>query len=67
MKFGKGDYFMLKIRAMGTKNDIVWFQKIISRIKKIRIISSSDYLPIVGSKKNYRMYFEIEKSNIKEK
>ena len=52
---------MLKIRAMGTKNDIVWFQKIISRIKKIRIISSSDYLPIVGSKKNYRMYFEIEK------
>lgn len=58
---------MLKIRAMGTKNDIVWFQKIISRIKKIRIISSSDYLPIVGSKKNYRMYFEIEKSNIKEK
>ena len=42
---------MLKVRLMGTKNDIKWF---------------SDMFPNKGTKKYYRTYAEVRKSNIKE-
>ena len=33
---------MLKIRLMGTKNDITWFKKIMQRHPKIEVLELSD-------------------------
>ena len=32
---------MLKVRLMGTKNDIVWFQKILQRHPKVEVLEMS--------------------------
>ena len=33
---------MLKVRLMGTKNDIVWFQKILLRHPKVEVLEISE-------------------------
>ena len=33
---------MLKIRLMGTKNDITWFKKIMQRNPKVEVLEMSD-------------------------
>ena len=33
---------MLKIRLMGTKNDITWFKKIMQRHPKVEVLEMSD-------------------------
>ena len=33
---------MLKVRLMGTKNDIVWFQKILQRHPKVEVLEISE-------------------------
>lgn len=58
---------MLKIRLMGTKNDIVWFQKILRRHPKIEVLELSDIYPNKGTDRYYRLYAEVKKSNVKEK
>lgn len=35
---------MLKIRLMGTKNDITWFKKIMQRHPKVEVLEMSDLL-----------------------
>ena len=57
---------MLKVRLMGTKNDIKWFGKILQRNSKIEVTVFSDLFPNKGTKKYYRAYVEVKKSNIKE-
>lgn len=56
---------MLKIRLMGTKNDIKWFKKILYRNPKIEVTEFSDFYSIKGTKKYHRVYVEIQKSNVK--
>lgn len=58
---------MLKIRLMGTKNDIKWFEKILKRHPKVNVTEFSDPYPNKGTKKYYRTYAEVEKANISEK
>ncbi len=58
---------MLKVRLMGTKNDIKWFRKILQRNPKLEVMEFSDLLPNKGTNKFYRAYVEVEKNNIKEK
>ena len=58
---------MLKIRSMGTKNDIIWFQKILYRNSKIEVTEFSELYPNKGTKKFYRAYVEVKKSNIQQK
>ena len=36
---------MLKIRLMGTKNDITWFKKIMQRHPKVEVLEMSDLYP----------------------
>ena len=36
---------MLKVRLMGTKNDIKWFRKILQRNPKIVVTEFSDMFP----------------------
>ena len=57
---------MLKVRLMGTKNDIKWFGKILQRNLKIEVTEFSDLYPNKGTKKYYRAYVEVRKSNVKE-
>lgn len=58
---------MLKVRLMGTKNDITWFRKILQRNPKIEVTEFSDLYPNKGTKKFYRAYAEVKKSNVGEK
>ena len=51
---------MLKLRAMGTKNDLKWFRKIIERYDVFHVIRMSEPLPMKGTNKYYRMYIELD-------
>mgnify|MGYP003301667000 FL=1 len=57
---------MLKIRLMGTKNDIKWFEKILKRNSKIELLEFSDLYANKGTNKYYRAYAEVKKRNVKE-
>ena len=50
---------------MGTKNDIVWFQKILQRHPKIEVLEISELYSNKGTSKYYRGYAEVQKSNVK--
>ena len=56
---------MLKVRLMGTKNDIVWFQKILQRHPKVEVLEISELYNNKGTNKYYRAYAEVQKSNVK--
>ncbi|MFR2691054.1 MAG: hypothetical protein ACLTBV_06835 [Enterocloster bolteae] len=57
---------MLKVRLMGTRNDINWSGKILRRNPKIEVTEFSDLFSNKGTKKYYRAYVEVKKSNVKE-
>ena len=42
---------MLKVRVMGTKNDIVWFQKILQRHPKVEVLEISELYSNKGTTK----------------
>ena len=54
---------MVKIRLMGTKNDIKWFRKILERNPKVEVTEFSEMFSNKGTKKFYRVYVEVEKRN----
>lgn len=58
---------MLKVRLMGTKNDIKWFRKILQTNPKIEVTEFSDLYQNKGTKKYHRAYVEVRKSSVKEK
>ena len=58
---------MLKVRLMGTKNDIKWFQKLMLRHRKINVKEVSDLYLNKGTNQYYMAYMEVEKNNIAEK
>jgi len=58
---------VLKIRLMGTKNDIKWFEKILKRQPKVAVTEFSELYRNKGTNRYYRAYVEVQKANIKEK
>ena len=56
---------MLKIRLMGTKSDITWFQKILSSDNKIEVLEVSELYSNKGTKKYYRAYAQVKKVDLK--
>ncbi len=52
---------MLKIRLMGTKNDIKWFGKILRKNSQIEVAEFSEMYPIKGTNRFYRAYVEVKK------
>lgn len=56
---------MLKIRLMGTKSDIAWFQKILSSDNKIEVLEISELYSNKGTRKYYRAYVQVQKVNLK--
>lgn len=53
---------MLKVRLMGTKNDIKWFEKILQRHPKIEVIEFSDLYPNKGTKNFTELMWKSEKA-----
>ena len=58
---------MLKIRLMGTKNDIKWFGKILKRQSNVTVTEFSELYRNKGTNRYYRAYVEVQKANIKQK
>jgi hypothetical protein len=58
---------MIKIRWMGTPEDLKWFRKHLKEDKEIRLQNVSDRLPISTSNRYFRMMAEIEKIEDKER
>ncbi len=58
---------MLKVRLMGTKNDIKWFGKFLQRNPKVEVTEFSELFPNKGTKRFYRAYMEVKKGNTAEK
>ena len=58
---------MLKLRLMGTIRDIKWFKKMLLRNKGIVVTEFSAPYQIKGSKKNRRVYVEVERAAKKAK
>ena len=53
---------MLKVRLMGTKNDIKWFGKILQRNPKIEVTEFSDLYPIKGQRDFTGLMWKSEKA-----
>ena len=58
---------MLKIRLMGTKNDIKWFEKILKGLSKVIVTEFLELYQNKGTNRYYRAYVEVQKVNIKQK
>ena len=56
---------VLKIRLMGTKNDIKWFEKILKRQPKVVVTEFSKLYTNKGTNQYYRVYVEVHKANEK--
>ncbi len=56
---------MLKIRLMGTKGEIRWFQKLAQNHLQITVLETSDLYINKGTTKYYRCYMEIRRKNIR--
>ena len=52
---------MLKIRLMGTKRDISWFQRIIQRCPSIEVTELSDIYENKGTDRFFRNYMEVQR------
>lgn len=58
---------MLKVRLMGTKNDIAWFKKLLQRHPKVDVLEMSELYENKGTDRYYRSYVEVKKSNVKDR
>ena len=54
---------MLKIRLMGPKGDIEWFQKLMKNHLQVKVLETSDLYANKGTTRYYRCYMEIIKKN----
>lgn len=54
---------MLKIRLQGTKKDIQWFIRVLTRHQYIKVINVSELLINKGTKSYYRIYVEVKKAD----
>lgn len=52
----------VKIRMMGTPNDLRWIQKILHRHKMVKVVQESERYPNKGTNKYFRQFMEIERA-----
>jgi len=52
---------MVKLRLMGTQDDLNWFAKVLCNIKGIKVIRMSEKYLNKGTNRFFRQYFEIER------
>ena len=58
---------MLKIRLMGTRNDISWFEKILKKQPQVVVTEISEMYRNKGTDRYYRAYVEVRKAGIQQK
>lgn len=58
---------MLKIRLMGTKSDIRWFQNFLQIDSDVEVLELSDIYPNKGTDRFYRSYAEVERKETKKR
>lgn len=51
---------MLKVRAMGTVQDIEWFSQQIEKDESIEVLDHSEIMHLQGTNKYYRKYFQVQ-------
>lgn len=56
---------MLKVRLMGTKKDIKWFEKLLQHHPDIEMLQMSELYENKGTSQYYRAYAEVQRSNAK--
>lgn len=54
---------MLKIRMQGMTRDIEWFQKILEKDKRIKVLGGSEPFANKGTNKYFRVYAEVNKKD----
>ena len=52
---------MIKLRIMGTPNELRWFEKLMHRHKKVKVLQVSERYSNKGTNKYFRVYMEVEK------
>lgn len=52
---------MLKIRLMGTPEDIAFFQRLVQKMPKFSVMSVSDVYSNSGTNRFFRCYMDVEK------
>lgn len=53
---------MIKLRIMGTPNELRWFEKLMHRHKKVKVLQVSERYSNKGTNKYFRVYMEVEKT-----
>lgn len=57
---------MVKLRMMGTKNELKWMQRQLMRNSACEFNEFSEILPLRGTSKYHRMYVQVRKVRDKE-
>lgn len=52
---------MLKVRAMGSQEEIRWFQKLLADSQTIELMDFSEIFPCANTRKYYRSYCQVQK------
>ena len=53
---------MIKLRIMGTPNELRWVEKLMHRHKKVKVLRVSEKYSNKGTNKYFRVYMEVEKA-----
>ncbi len=53
---------MLKIRLMGTREDIAFFQRLVQNMPELSVMSVSDVYSNSGTNRFFRCYMDVEKN-----
>ena len=53
---------MLKIRLMGTREDIAFFQRLVQNMPEFSVMSVSDVYSNSGTNRFFRCYIDVEKN-----
>lgn len=54
---------MLKIRAMGSREEIRWFQELLANSQTIELMDFSEIFPCANTRKYYRSYCQVQKKS----
>lgn len=52
---------MLKVRAMGSREEIRWFQELLANSKTIELMDFSEIFPCANTRRYYRSYCQVQK------
>lgn len=52
---------MLKVRAMGSREEIRWFQELLANSQTIELMDFSEIFPCANTRRYYRSYCQVQK------